>query len=207
MELDLIALAVALLAAVMGGGGLAGWLQTRRQFNRQTQLDYFEVCKERIALAEKRGDEEAANRHFVEYDVALSAWQGQQKLEAVAPREVDPEGPSLSANEISLLLNLLASTQGLPQSTVTADGHFLRGNAFYEVGDFASAINEFSEAIRINPNFAFAYNNRGNSKRNLGEYESAISDYGEMVRLEPDLWMSYSKRGNIYFLERVWARA
>ena len=52
-----------------------------------------------------------------------------------------------------------------------------------ELGDKQGAIVDYNEAIRINPNYDDAYNNRGNAKSELGDKQGAIADYREAARL------------------------
>ena len=47
------------------------------------------------------------------------------------------------------------------------------------------AIDNFSEAIRIDPQSAIAYFYRGFTYRLRGEYDAAIADFTEAIRLEP----------------------
>lgn len=51
--------------------------------------------------------------------------------------------------------------------------------------DFASALFDFDEAIRLDPAFAAAYNNRGLAHIALRDFERGIADTDEAIRLEP----------------------
>ena len=55
-------------------------------------------------------------------------------------------------------------------------------------------INE-TEAIRLKPDDAEAYNNRGNAKFDLGDKQGAIADYNQAIRLKPDYALAYFNRG------------
>ena len=57
------------------------------------------------------------------------------------------------------------------------------------------AIAAYDEAIRLNPDYAEAYNNRGNAKDALGRHEAAIVDYNEAIKLKPDLAEAFNNRG------------
>ena len=57
---------------------------------------------------------------------------------------------------------------------------------YFVLGHHDLAIEDCSEAIRLNPSFAAAYNNRGNAYRILGQQELAIRDYEEATRLDPN---------------------
>src|SRR5882757_8265486 len=51
-----------------------------------------------------------------------------------------------------------------------------RGNAYYGKGNYDRAIEDYGEAIRLDPKYATAYNNRGQSYNRKGEHDRAISD-------------------------------
>ena len=173
----------------------------------ENRADLFSSYREQIELAEKDGHTDEASRLRQEFRDALSSWRAQQDLESLAPREVQPDGPSLSEGEVSRLRDLLASTQGLPPSTVSAEGYFLKGNAFYETSDFQSAVNEYSEAIRLNAKEATAYYSRGNAYENMGQIERAVADFDEAIRLNPEYAAAYNNRGNAYGYLRQLERA
>ena len=65
-------------------------------------------------------------------------------------------------------------------------------------GDDEKAIKNYTEAIRLGPNFADAYYNRGNAYRRRGENDKAISDYTEAIRLDPNFANAYYNRGSAY---------
>ena len=55
-----------------------------------------------------------------------------------------------------------------------------------ELGHPEAAISDYDAAIRLNPEYAKAYNNRGVAKKALGHLEAAISDYDAAIRLDPN---------------------
>ncbi len=57
------------------------------------------------------------------------------------------------------------------------------------------AIASCSEAIRLNPKDATAYNNRGYEWSNRGEHDRAIADFNEAIRLNPKHADGYITRG------------
>ena len=54
---------------------------------------------------------------------------------------------------------------------------------------------DYTEAIRIKPDFAEAYHNRGSLKRELKQYDAALADYTEAIRIKPDFAIAYYNRG------------
>ena len=72
------------------------------------------------------------------------------------------------------------------------------GIAFYDAGKYKEAIEAYNNAIRLDPNYAIAYNNRGNTYDDLKEYAKAIEDYNRAIDLNPRLAEAYFNRGNTY---------
>ena len=87
--------------------------------------------------------------------------------------------------------------------------HFYRGFACGNRGDRASkpeekqqeyeeSIKHYTEAIKLKPDLADAYNNRGNAYSKKGEVDNAISDYNTAIKLNPDDATAYNNRGSAY---------
>ena len=62
------------------------------------------------------------------------------------------------------------------------------------------AIQDYDEAIRLNPEFTQAYNYRGFAYDNLGQHQRAIQNFDEAIRLDPKLAPAYANRGGAYTL-------
>ena len=65
-------------------------------------------------------------------------------------------------------------------------------------GNRENAIEYYTRAIELNPEYADAYNNRGNAYRNLKEYEKAISDYNRAIELNPEDADAYENLSELY---------
>ena len=70
-----------------------------------------------------------------------------------------------------------------------------QGLASDNKGEHEEAIEKYSEAIELNPNYEIAYNNRGNAKNFLGLHQEAIADYDKTIELNPNYAIAYSNRG------------
>ncbi len=68
----------------------------------------------------------------------------------------------------------------------------------FKAGNYELAVTNYTEAIRLNPNHAKAYNNRGLAYRKLGQLPQAIEDYTEAIRLQSDVASRYNNRGMVY---------
>ena len=73
-----------------------------------------------------------------------------------------------------------------------------RGAAYYQKGDHNRAIQDFDQALRLNPNYAEAFSNRGNVYNDKGNYDQAIQDFDQALGLSPNLAYAYNGRGNAY---------
>src|SRR5580692_8056284 len=73
-----------------------------------------------------------------------------------------------------------------------------RGTAYSRKGNHALAIQDFSEAIRLNPNYANLYRNRGVDYYAERDYDHAIQDFNDATRLIPTDADSFYYRGNAY---------
>jgi tetratricopeptide (TPR) repeat protein len=92
---------------------------------------------------------------------------------------------------------------------LSAEEYFKRGESFFEKNDYDTAIAEFSDAIRLKPDYAAAYARRGNVYRLRGmkdyggydkeDWDRAIADCTQAIRLDPKYAPAYIYRGNIYY--------
>jgi tetratricopeptide (TPR) repeat protein len=78
-----------------------------------------------------------------------------------------------------------------------------RGFAYSNHGEYRRAIEDYDEALRIDPRHALAYNNRGNAYSYLGEYRRAIEDYDQALRHDPGhAWTHNNRAWALYLLGR-----
>ena len=82
---------------------------------------------------------------------------------------------------------------------LTAEGHLIKGNAYYSEKKFNKAIEEYTEAIELNPKDANAYYNRGTVYgKDIKEFDKAIEDYNKTIEIDPKHANAYNNRGNVY---------
>jgi tetratricopeptide (TPR) repeat protein len=91
---------------------------------------------------------------------------------------------------------IIQDTQNAPAILATA--HNNRGVAYRLKGEYDLAFNDYSEAIRLNPNSANHYNNRGIIYRHKHDYDRAIADYDEAIWLKRDFVAAYYNRALAY---------
>lgn len=76
--------------------------------------------------------------------------------------------------------------------------HNNRGHALNLMGDKAGALEEYSEALRLNPEYADAYYNRASVLDDMGDLAGAIADYDKAIALNPGHAMAYGNRAFVY---------
>lgn len=92
-----------------------------------------------------------------------------------------------------------ATSQPAPERTqLGAEEYYDSGHRRWQAGDYAKAVADCTEAIRLNPYFAEAYNRRGTAYVGQDDYDHAIADFDEALRLNPDYVAAYFNRGLAY---------
>ena len=84
---------------------------------------------------------------------------------------------------------------------------FDRGYEHFKKKDFDRAVADYSEAIRLNPSFAQAYDGRGSAYRDKGDFDRAVADLNEAIRLNPSYARAYHDRGTAYYYKEDFNRA
>ena len=72
------------------------------------------------------------------------------------------------------------------------------GQLFEHAGDYRSAIADYSQIIRYNPNDGVAYFSRGNAYRAQGRPDLALSDYDRALEIDQAYIAAYAARARIH---------
>ncbi len=104
-----------------------------------------------------------------------------------------PKTPELSQNNESQ--SSASPSISSTNSPMTAEDLFKRGNDKRERKDYQGAIEDYNQAIKINPNYTDAYKNRGIARSDLGDKKGAIEDYNQAIKINPNFDKAYNNRG------------
>lgn len=84
---------------------------------------------------------------------------------------------------------------------------FERGSEALIGERWKEALYAFTKAIKLEPDYAEAYNNRGATYHILGNYQQEIKDLNKAIKLKPDLVEAYFNRGTAYDMLGIYGRA
>ena len=79
-----------------------------------------------------------------------------------------------------------------------AEEFFEQGKKYTSAKDIDKAIADYSKAIKANPKFVKAYNNRGVAYSLKKQYDLAIADFNKAIELDPKNGKAYNNRAIIY---------
>ena len=92
----------------------------------------------------------------------------------------------------------LPTPTATPEVTLSATSHLESGDKYAAQGNYQKAIEEYTEAIRIDPEHHLAFFNRGVVYTVLDQPERMIEDVDEAIRLNPKYAEAYFFRGVTY---------
>ena len=82
-----------------------------------------------------------------------------------------------------------------------------RGAAYRVTGDFDHAIQDYNQAIKLNPNDATAFYYRGIANGMRGQSDRAIQDFSQAIKINPNHVGALYSRGLTYSNKGLWDRA
>jgi len=101
---------------------------------------------------------------------------------------------------ISSLIAVLALSLGgcFPSFDAEAEEHFDQGLEYERQGQHDLAMEEFTRAIELDPEYYYAYYNRALVYYRRGDLEESLADYSKAIDLRPDNAYWTFERGFLY---------
>ena len=130
-----------------------------------------------------------------------------QFLDISLDRVKHPELPKVSSKTQQVVeeqKRVVAEQNPVDEKVLSAQGWF---EWAYKAVEPEEKIRLYTKAIELDPNFAYAYNNRGWSYTSLKEYEKAIVDYSKAIEINPEYVLAYNNRGLSYAYLKEYKKA
>lgn len=80
-------------------------------------------------------------------------------------------------------------------------GFQVRADAYYVLGKFEEAAQDYGELINLKPDTYCAYFNRAEALNQLGSYDKAIADCNKAISINPNCINAYNTRGKAFMLK------
>jgi len=112
--------------------------------------------------------------------------------------KLTPHIIAVMAFVVFIVLGLACASAPEPSASESAKNHYERGERFAEERNWYRAIQEYSQAIELNPNFTDAYINRAYAYYQEKNYDQAEADCNKAIDLDPNNFKPYYYRGPIY---------
>jgi len=100
--------------------------------------------------------------------------------------------------------------EAIQYDSVNAEAYCLRGEIYHYLGgieNWRAAIKNYACALRIHPEYAYAFYCRAYAKDALSHYISAIQDYTYALQIDSNYAPAYYRRGRIHFQQRDYKKA
>jgi protein O-mannosyl-transferase len=89
----------------------------------------------------------------------------------------------------------------------TPEGFYNRGGIYLNEGRYKEAINDYTKALSLRPNYPDAYNNRGNAYSRLKEMDLAVADFTASIMYLDKNPTAYLNRALIYYQKKEYKKA
>lgn len=141
--------------------------------------------------------------------VAVGRWRDPHALHPLLALLADPyESVRISVSRVLKSFGDIQKVDPLSMTLEGAEAHNRRGERFRAWGVYKQAEADFTQAIRLEPDYAQAYQNRGSLYAwDLDQQEQALADFTQLVQLEPENARAYFERGSTYVRLQRYAEA
>ncbi|HZQ41158.1 MAG TPA: tetratricopeptide repeat protein [Rhizomicrobium sp.] len=140
---------------------------------------------------------EARGRAFEGLKQPERAWSDYDQAVSLKPdfREAlaDRARVQGSARPVSLIFDLSSG-----QQPTSAEMFKARGSTYLQKKDYAAAMADFDQAIKLKPSDPDAFRWRGNGYIAMAQYQRALEDFDQAIKLDPQNAEAFNDRGVCY---------
>jgi tetratricopeptide (TPR) repeat protein len=117
---------------------------------------------------------------------------------AVPATAVDPQTCFEETGEAAIAACTRLIESGKFDGNTLAVIYFDRGVTLYNIREYDRAIQDYDQALELNPQFAQAVFSRGNALGEKGQFDRAIQDYGQAIKLNPNYAIAFNNLGYVW---------
>ena len=161
----------------------------------QQRLAALRAEEERKAKAAAEAETKAKAEQAEKERLAAAKAEEERKAKTAAEAEAKRESEEAEQQRLAALGAEERRKQAEAEARARSFSLVSQATTDSNNGDHDRAIAAFSEAIRLDPNYAMAFNNRGVAHVNKGDNDRAIADYTEAIRLDPKYALAFLNRG------------
>jgi len=175
--------------------------------NNKTSIDDKQVKKTRLVIKSlqtwdrKWGDE--GDRLLTEKDLILLDYVENISLDKRKDEAILKQTEAQLKDLIDRFSTYRQKVSKLKHLKSLSELYFFRGVTRGTLRQYKEAIKDYTKAIKLNPQYANAYNNRGVTHANLKytdkKQKEAIDDFTKSIKLNPQYAIAFRNRGNVKF--------
>ena len=168
------------------GDGFRFWVKIKARVNPDNIKEMAKKVKEKSVIEDYKKIQEAydkSQREIQELKKQLAQTKDRKEKEKVEAKITDDER-MFQANE-----------------------WVEKGNKYFLTKEYDKAIEAYTSAIALNPNYDRAYNGLGAAYTKKGQYDRAIEDYNKAILINPNYANAYYNRGLAYYNKGQYDRA
>jgi serine/threonine protein kinase len=187
--------------------------EERTEFERLLAEERQRREEAEIAREEKERELAAINSRLQEITASMQSAQPQAATSSSPERRSILRFPGRKYVWFFLMFSVVAGVILFWQAreeTAKArefEQHFSRGKALLDEKSYDAAINEYTEAISINPRSSDSFANRGEAFRKKQDLTRALQDYNEAIRLNKQNLFALTNRADVYCQSNDFDRA
>ena len=117
------------------------------------------------------------------------------------------EAPTELIASVEEALSDLEPAAIVPPPRRSAESYLDEGNVYFNVGQYALAIERYTQALQLDANLTAAYYNRANARTRSGDFDGALGDYNRALELQPNDADALNNRGMLHLYRANYSAA
>jgi tetratricopeptide (TPR) repeat protein len=105
--------------------------------------------------------------------------------------------PKAEEAEVKHAQEQAAAKPVVTEKELTAAEYFEKATIFGQYQEYDKAVEAYTQGLRLNPDYSYAYLNRGAIYDTIDELDKALADYNQAIQLNPYDAVAFNNRGSL----------